>query len=257
MISMGQRPLVRSSRILCFYGTFTPEEKERIKKYVINPIESREASLEKPATLRLDYELPETVAVLEGFCSLDEAGLKDMIRRYGLAMDLGDISCCREYFAREGRDPSITELRLLDTYWSDHCRHTTFGTHLTEVEFEDSRCRAAYEEYLELRQALDIQKPITLMDVATIGAKTLKKQGLLSSLDESKEINACTVKIKAEVDGRPEDWLLLFKTKPIIIPQRLNPLAARLPVSAARSGILFPAGPMCTRPCALPAPAIL
>ena len=223
LISMGQRPLVRSSRVIKLYGALTPEDGERIKKYVINPIESREASFEKPATLKTAYELPETVAVLEGFRELDETALAEVIRDYGLAMDLADILCCRDYFRQEKRDPSLTELRLLDTYWSDHCRHTTFGTHLTRVEFEDERAARAFERYQELRRELGVKKPVTLMDIATIGAKALKKQGRLADLDESDEINACTVKLAVDVDGRTEDWLLLFKNETHNHPTEIEP----------------------------------
>ncbi len=223
LISMGQRPLVRSSRVIMLSGRLGAEEGEKIKKYLINPIESREASLEKPQSLEIAAEQPGMVAVLTGFKSMEEEELKGVIKSYGLAMDPADILCCRDYFRQEGRDPSVTELRLLDTYWSDHCRHTTFSTRLTQVEFDDPRAAGAFERYQKLRRELGIKKPVTLMDIATIGAKALRRQGLLEELDQSEEINACTVKVKVDVAGRDQDWLLLFKNETHNHPTEIEP----------------------------------
>ncbi|MBQ8943874.1 MAG: phosphoribosylformylglycinamidine synthase, partial [Clostridia bacterium] len=154
IISQGERPLVKTAKVYILYGNLEAEQLASIKKYVINPVESREASLAEFETLKTDYDIPVSVDTLDGFCSLDENGLKDFIAKYGLAMDLGDITFCRDYFRKEQRDPTITEIRMIDTYWSDHCRHTTFGTELTHIQFDDEVVRAAFDRYLEMRREL-------------------------------------------------------------------------------------------------------
>ena len=222
-ISQGERPLIRSARLYILYGDLTAQEIAEIKKYVINPVEAREASLEKPATLKTEYAVPKSVAVLEGFTGLDRAGLEDFVARYGLAMDADDIAFCQEYFRKEQRDPTITEIRMLDTYWSDHCRHTTFLTEIDGVRFEDSVLEKAYNDYLSVRRELGRTKPVCLMDVATIAVRALKAQGKLPRLDESEEINACTVKIEVEADGKKEPWLLLFKNETHNHPTEIEP----------------------------------
>ena len=222
-ISQGERPLIRSARLYILYGDLTAQEIAEIKKYVINPVEAREASLEKPATLKTEYAVPESVAVLEGFTGLDRAGLEDFVARYGLAMDADDIAFCQEYFRKEQRDPTITEIRMLDTYWSDHCRHTTFLTEIDGVRFEDPVLEKAYNDYLSVRRELGRTKPVCLMDVATIAVRALKAQGKLPRLDESEEINACTVKIEVEADGKKEPWLLLFKNETHNHPTEIEP----------------------------------
>ena len=219
----SERPLIRSAKVYALYGDLSQEDLNRIKKYVINPVEAREASLELPETLKTAYEIPETVRTLEGFRDLSEEGLRDMIRDYGLAMDEADIAFCRSYFRSERRDPTITELRMIDTYWSDHCRHTTFHTIIDQVSFEDPELQKTYEDYLALRRALKRHKPPCLMDVATIAVRYLKKSGKLDKLDESEEINACTVKINVEVDGKAEPWLLLFKNETHNHPTEIEP----------------------------------
>ena len=223
ILSQGERPVVRTGKVYLLYGELTATELDTIRKYLINPVECREAALEIPETLDVPCELPTTVAVLEGFCALDEAGLEQFLSDYGLAMDLGDLKCCQEYFTSEQRDPTITEIRMIDTYWSDHCRHTTFNTVIDGVEFEDPLLQSAYEDYLQVRRDLNRTKPVTLMDLGTIAAKHLKKQGLLDKLDESEEINACTVKIKVNVEGTEEDWLLLFKNETHNHPTEIEP----------------------------------
>ena len=223
LISQGERPLIRSARVYVLYGDLTEGEIAEIKKYVINPVEAREASLEKPSTLRMDYAVPTEVKTLQGFRELDNEGLAAFIRAYGLAMDVDDITFCRDYFAAEGRDPSITEIRMIDTYWSDHCRHTTFLTEIDGVTFEDELLQKAYESYLEVRRELDRTKPICLMDIATLAAKYLRAQGKLDKLDESEEINACTVKMEVEADGKKEPWLLLFKNETHNHPTEIEP----------------------------------
>ena len=224
LISQGERPLVRSARVYLLEGALTPEQVAEIKKYVINPVEAREASLETKETLKMDYPVPAAVAVLEGFNQLDEAGLAKFIEEKGLAMDLGDIKFCQEYFRTEQRDPTITEIKMIDTYWSDHCRHTTFGTILDDVQIDDEVVQAAFDRYMAMRKDLGREgKPRCMMDLATIGAKELKRQGILKNLDESDEINACTVKIKCDVNGKDEDWLFLFKNETHNHPTEIEP----------------------------------
>ena len=223
LISQKNRPLVRTARVYCLYGNISEGELAAIKKYVINPVESREATLEEFDTLVAEYELPTSVATIDGFIGFGEEELSKMISELGLAMDIDDIRFCRDYFRTEHRDPTITEIRMIDTYWSDHCRHTTFLTTVDSVKFEDKRLEAAYNDYLETRKAIGRTKPINLMDIGTIAAKYLKAEGKLDGLDESEEINACTVKIKVSIDGNEEDWLLLFKNETHNHPTEIEP----------------------------------
>ena len=225
LISQGERPVVRSARLYLLEGDITGEQLAAVKKYVINPVEAREASLEEKATLAVEYPIPTTVETLNGFIGLSREQLAEFVAQYGLAMDLDDIAFCQQYFAKEQRDPTITEIRMIDTYWSDHCRHTTFGTILDEVTIDDALVKKAWDNYLDLRGELYAgrSKPICLMDLATIGAKYLKKTGQLKNLDESEEINACTVKIKADVDGEEQDWLFLFKNETHNHPTEIEP----------------------------------
>ncbi|MBQ3489923.1 MAG: phosphoribosylformylglycinamidine synthase [Clostridia bacterium] len=223
IISEGERPTVRTAKVYRLYGNLSDEDIIRIKKYVINPVECREASMELPATLKPVYEIPTEVAVLDGFINLDKEGLAGMIREMGLAMDEGDIAFCQDYFKKEGRNPTITEIKMIDTYWSDHCRHTTFNTTIDSVTFEDELLREAYDEYIATRKALGRTKPINLMDIGTLAGKALKKAGKLDKLDESEEINACTVKIEVEIDGKKEPWLLLFKNETHNHPTEIEP----------------------------------
>ncbi|MGI6174221.1 MAG: phosphoribosylformylglycinamidine synthase [Christensenellales bacterium] len=223
LISRGERPLIRSAKVYCLYGDISEADFEKLKKYVINPVEAREASLALPETIKTVYPTPDKVEILAGFRGLDEKGLVDCIAQYGLAMDAGDIAFCRDYFRSEDRDSTLTELRMIDTYWSDHCRHTTFLTHIDGVSFEDALLENAYQKYLDVRKALGRTKPICLMDIATLAVKYLKKEGKLDKLDESEEINACTVKIQVEVDGKKEDWLLLFKNETHNHPTEIEP----------------------------------
>ncbi|MBR1762988.1 MAG: phosphoribosylformylglycinamidine synthase [Eubacterium sp.] len=223
LISCGDRPTVRAAKVYALYGDLKESEIQAIKKYVINPVDSREASLELPETLNIPFDMPESVAVMEGFNELDENGLQGMIDELGLAMDLGDIKFFQQYFISEKRNPTITEIRMADTYWSDHCRHTTFLTVIDSVSFDDELVQSAYNDYLETRKALGKTSPICLMDIATVAAKALKADGRLTGLDESDEINACTVKIKVNVDGKEEPWLLLFKNETHNHPTEVEP----------------------------------
>ena len=223
IISKGDRPTVRTAKVYVLEGTVTDADLAKIKKHVINPVEAREATAEKPATLALDCDIPTEVATLDGFLELDEAGLAAFVKDYGLAMDNDDIKFCQDYFKTEHRDPTITEIRMIDTYWSDHCRHTTFLTTIDEVKSEDELLEAAYKRYLATREALGRTKPQNLMDIGTIAAKYLKKTGKLDKLDESDEINACTVKMDVTIDGKTEKWLLLFKNETHNHPTEIEP----------------------------------
>ncbi len=223
ILSQGERPLIRTAKVYLLGGNLTDAEIAEIKKYVINPVEAREATLELPATLAMQYDMPESVATVEGFCKLDRAGLSNMVKSLGLAMDVDDIAFCQEYFKSEHRDPTITEIRMIDTYWSDHCRHTTFNTTIDNITFEDPLLEEAYKDYLDTRIKLGRKKPINLMDLGTLAGKYLKSVGKLDKLDESEEINACTVKMKVEIEGREEDWLLLFKNETHNHPTEIEP----------------------------------
>ena len=223
IISQAQRPEVRTAKVYLLYGALSAQQVAEIKKYVINPVEAREAAMDKPQTLKINYDIPTTVETLEGFCALSREELAAFIGRYGLAMDLDDIAFCQDYFRSEGREPTITEIRMIDTYWSDHCRHTTFTTTIDKVSFEDETIQRAYEEYVSTRRALNRTKPINLMDLATIAVRYLKKAGKLQKLDESEEINACTVKINVDVDGEKQPWLLLFKNETHNHPTEIEP----------------------------------
>ena len=228
LMSGGERPSVATARVYIFRGELSDSEFDACRSWLINPVECREASMELPETLKPNYGAPESVPVLEGFNELDAEGLRAAIDGYGLAMDFDDITFLQSYFrSTEHRDPTLTELRVLDTYWSDHCRHTTFSTRLTDIKIEDETVREAFEEYLSARREVygdrAETRPITLMDLATIGAKTLKKRGVLRNLDESEEINACTVRIEADNGGEKERWLLLFKNETHNHPTEIEP----------------------------------
>ncbi len=229
LMTGGERPLVAYAKVYVLEGELAPEELEKIKGYLINPVECREASLDKPDTLERAYAAPPMVETLNGFTELDREELSALLDRLGLAMDLDDLSFLQNYFRDwERRDPTITEVRVVDTYWSDHCRHTTFSTHLKNVEIGDPAVQAAYERYLAAREEVygeekAKKRPQTLMDIATIGTKVLKKRGLLPELDESEEINACSIHVAADVDGEEQDWLLMFKNETHNHPTEIEP----------------------------------
>ena len=223
IISQGERPTVRTAKVYILGGNVRDAELEAIKKYVINPVEAREASSAKPDTLAVKYDIPETVETLDGFTGLDRAGIESFVKENGLAMDVDDLQLCRDYFKSVGREPTVTEIKVIDTYWSDHCRHTTFLTEIDDVKFEDKLLQSAYEEYLDTRRALNRTKPVCLMDIATLAVKSLRASGELDRLDESEEVNACTVKIDVSVDGVTEPWLLLFKNETHNHPTEIEP----------------------------------
>ena len=223
------RPLVAYAKVYFLEGAISQAELDKIKGFLINPVESREASMDKPETLVRSHAIPDHVDTVAGFTALDEAGLAALLDQLGLAMDLDDLKFLQAYFRdEEKRDPTITEVRVVDTYWSDHCRHTTFSTHLDEVKIDDPAVKAAYERYLAARvevygEEKAAKRPQTLMDMATIGTKVLKKRGLLPELDESEEINACSIHVPAQVDGKEQDWLLMFKNETHNHPTEIEP----------------------------------
>ena len=227
--SQGERPTVRSAKVYALYGKLTKKDVEAIKHYVINAVEAREASLEKPETLAIQHAAPETVDTVKGFIKMTDAALGKLLDKLGLAMDLDDLKFLQAYFRdEEHRDPTITEVRVVDTYWSDHCRHTTFSTHIDKVKIADRAVKAAYQRYLDARVEVygkqkAAKRPQTLMDIATIGAKTLKKRGQLPELDESEEINACSIHVPTVIDGKEEDWLLMFKNETHNHPTEIEP----------------------------------
>ena len=223
IVSQGDKPTVRTAKVYMLFGKVSPVELAAIKKYVINPVESREASLDRMDTLQIPYNVPTEVETLTGFTALSEKELADFVQKYALAMDNADIAFCQSYFRSEHRDPTITEIRMIDTYWSDHCRHTTFLTTIDGVEIDDPAVQKAYDRYVAIRKTLGRTKPQNLMDLATIGARYLKHTGQLKNLDESDEINACTVKVQVDVDGEQEDWLFLFKNETHNHPTEIEP----------------------------------
>ena len=225
ILTQGERCKVKNARVYIVEGKLSADELAQLKAYIINPVESREASLEEFETLASEYEIPTEVETLTNFIYLEEVELVNFINKYGLAMDLDDIKFCQKYFKdTEKRDPTITEIRMIDTYWSDHCRHTTFSTIIDDATINADYIQKTYDEYINVRNELGrSDKPITLMDIATIGARKLKKDGVLKDLDESEEINACSVEIKVDVDGELQDWLLMFKNETHNHPTEIEP----------------------------------
>ena len=224
MLCPGERPVVKYAKIYVLKGKISDDEFARIKHYLINAVESRECGFDKYDTLEVKYTIPTSVETLTGFINKTDAELADFVIHYGLAMDNDDIKFCQDYFKSEHRDPTITEIRMIDTYWSDHCRHTTFGTIIDNADIKPSYIADTYAEYKADRHKLGRDnKPLCLMDIATLAAKKLKKDGILKDLDESEEINACSVRIKVDVDGRDEDWLLMFKNETHNHPTEIEP----------------------------------
>ena len=230
VVTQKDRPEVVSAKLIALYGELTDEQCAAVKTYCINPVEAREASLAKPESLTLDAPTPPDVAVLEGFGALDQAGLQKLAEEMGLAMSLADLTFCQGYFRdSERRDPFVTEIRVIDTYWSDHCRHTTFFAAVDRVAIEDGKyaapIAAAYEEYQAARNTLyaDAPREMCLMDLATLGMKQLKKAGKLADLDESDENNACSIVVEAMSDGKPQPWLVMFKNETHNHPTEIEP----------------------------------
>ena len=228
MITCGDRPLIRTARIYVLSGELSDEDMHKIKGDLINPVEAREASLDKPETLHQEHPVPPDVAVLTGFLTMDDEELQKVHETYGLAMDMEDLHVFQDHFKEIDRDPTVTELKLIDTYWSDHCRHTTFSTHIDQVDIQDYEIHKSYERYLAAREEVygvekAAKRPKTLMDLATLGTKVLKKRGQIPMLDESEEINACSVHIRPTIDGKEQDWLLMFKNETHNHPTEIEP----------------------------------
>ena len=225
ILRQGERCRVKNARVYIVSGALTDEDFDKLKSYIINPVESREASLDTVKTLDTNYDIPTTVEELEGFINLNVLGLHAFVDKFGLAMDYDDIKFCQDYFRNEEkRNPTITEIRMIDTYWSDHCRHTTFLTNVENVDIKTPYIKDTYDMYLNVREELGrTDKPVTLMDIGTLAAKKLKADGLLPDLDESEEINACSVKIKVDIDGQLEDWILMFKNETHNHPTEIEP----------------------------------
>ncbi len=234
LLTGGERPQVAAAKVYVLEGALTDAEKEKVKTYLINPVDTREATMDKPATLKTSYEIPTDVATVTGFTAMDETARAALLHDLGLAMDADDLAFLQGYFRdTEKRDPTITEVRMIDTYWSDHCRHTTFFTEIDHVVIDDPLVQQAFDSYMTARTEIygaekASKRPVTLMDLATVGAKILKKRGYLSNLDESEEINACSIKVKVQVDDADgsnhlEDWLLMFKNETHNHPTEIEP----------------------------------
>ncbi|MDY3303829.1 MAG: AIR synthase-related protein, partial [Clostridia bacterium] len=228
ILTQKKRPSVRSAKVYIFEG-ITPEETQSVKKYLINPVEAREASLEKCTTLDMQVELPPDVASVDGFIGMSEKELSGLLSKMGFAMDLDDLIFCQKYFKeQEKRNPTVTELRMIDTYWSDHCRHTTFSTHIDSVSVPDGKyadiIKSAYEEYKKAKKELYApDRAECLMNLATIIVKQLKKAGKLKEIDESEEINACSIRADVDVNGKKEPWLIMFKNETHNHPTEIEP----------------------------------
>jgi phosphoribosylformylglycinamidine synthase len=232
ILTQGERPEVNQAKIIILSGNISEEDVKRIKQYIINPVESHEASLTKPITLKQDLQSPPDVEILDKFIKMNDDELNGMLKGLGLAMDIYDLKFCQEYFRdKEKRNPTLTEVKILDTYWSDHCRHTTFSTKIDSVEFEEGKftqkIAEVYADYLKVRESVYEErlkdKDICLMDIATIAMKDLKKQGRLPGLDLSEEINACSIEVKVDIDGEDQDWLVMFKNETHNHPTEIEP----------------------------------
>lgn len=228
LLTGQEAPLVRCARVYAFEGLLSPEDMERIEKYIINPVESRKASPKKPDTLKMTLEQPGAVEILTDFINYTDGQIEEYHKQMGFAMSYEDLAFVRDFFRKEGRAPSQTELKVIDTYWSDHCRHTTFLTRLDSVEIEEGGFTAPIKDalalYMDIRKDLKREdKPVTLMDMATLAAKELRKQGYLNDLDVSDENNACSIVVNAVIDGREEKWLIMFKNETHNHPTEIEP----------------------------------
>ncbi|HEY5583429.1 MAG TPA: phosphoribosylformylglycinamidine synthase [Ruminiclostridium sp.] len=231
LLTQGERPEINAARVIVVGGKITDKELFAIKRYYINPVESQEAKMDKPNTLKAEVEQPEDVAIIEGFTIMNDELLTNLLREMGFAMSFDDIVFCQEYFKNtEKREPSVTEMRMIDTYWSDHCRHTTFLTCIDSVEFEGGKyadiIKDTFADYKATRE--DIyggrdDKDVCLMDVALLAMKALKKKGKLNDLDLSDEINACSIVVNADINGKNEEWLVMFKNETHNHPTEIEP----------------------------------
>ena len=229
-LTSGERPRCRTAKLIVLEGAIADDDFQRIKAYYINPIESRIASMDKPETLDAEVKQPDDVPVVEGFCRMDGGELAKLHDRLGLAMSVDDLEFCRNYFRdEERRDPTMTEIRMIDTYWSDHCRHTTFMARIGDIRFEEGpyskMMKDVYECYISSRSNVygNEAKDICLMDLATIAMKEMRKTGKLDDLEVSDEVNASSIVIKAEVNGKEEEWLVMFKNETHNHPTEIEP----------------------------------
>ncbi len=231
LLTAGEMPKIASAKIIAVKGNISDDDFDKIKCYIINPVESREASMDKPDTLDIDYDVPADIVRIDGFAAMDDEEIAAYHTSMGFAMSVADLCWVRDYFKNdEGRDPSLTELKVIDTYWSDHCRHTTFATQLDDIKINPGKYSAAIEktlkEYLAVRQEVYGErkdKIVCLMDMACIGTKVLKKRGYVDDLDESEEINACSINAEVEIDGKKEPWLIQFKNETHNHPTEIEP----------------------------------
>ena len=230
LISQGKRPAVAAAKVILLEGNLTDADVEKIKKYTINPVEAQEASTQKPDSLEMSWEAPKPVAIIKGFTQFSKEELHQFLTEQELAMSEADLAFIQEYFQKEGRNPSITEIKVLDTYWSDHCRHTTFETNLEKINIEESvytePIQQALERYLKDREFVygkETERPVTLMDMAFLATKKMKKERHLPDLDASEEINACSIVVPITVDGNEEEWLVMFKNETHNHPTEIEP----------------------------------
>jgi phosphoribosylformylglycinamidine synthase len=230
ILNDDEKPTVRTAEVIILKGNLNEKEIEKIKDYYINPVDSREADLAKPETLEMDYKIPEKVKIIKGFINNTKKQLEEMSKELGLAMSMADLFHTQKYFRNtEKRDPTITEIRVLDTYWSDHCRHTTFLSRIEDVEIEKtsftSVIEEAYNEYLSARKKIyeGEEKDICLMDIALMGMKELREAGKLDDLEVSNEVNAASIEVTVDVDGKDEDWLVMFKNETHNHPTEIEP----------------------------------
>lgn len=231
LLTVGERPTVTSAKVIAVKGDITDAEFDKIKAYVINPVESRLASMDKPETLDIKSDIPADIVRINGFINMTDEEIAKYHASMGFAMSIADLCWVRDYFKNdENRDPSLTELKVIDTYWSDHCRHTTFATQLDEIKIDEGKYSKAIEEaleqYFELRKEVygdRKDKIVCLMDMACLGTKVLKKRGIVTNLDESEEINACSINVDVEIDGKKEPWLVQFKNETHNHPTEIEP----------------------------------
>jgi phosphoribosylformylglycinamidine synthase len=230
ILTQAERPVVATAKVIVLNGEISDEQLISIKEYYINPVESREAMLDKPNTLSLQMDEPADVEILDGFIEMDDNELEQFMNSIGFAMNFEDLRFCQKYFRdKESRNPTITELKVIDTYWSDHCRHTTFMTEIKDVSFDETDSiepiKQAYQQYIDIREHVygETVRDMSLMDIAVIGMKKLRKLGKLDDLDVSEEINACSIIVKAEIDGKTEDWLVMFKNETHNHPTEIEP----------------------------------
>jgi phosphoribosylformylglycinamidine synthase len=230
ILTQKDKPIVKTAKVIILKGSITEDELGRIKEYCINSVDSRETGMEKQSDLKEKFTEPKNVSIIEGFTEMNELKLSEFLDGNGLAMSFEDLKFCRDYFKiEEKRNPSITEIKVIDTYWSDHCRHTTFNTVIQEAYIEEGKyskpIKMAYEDYLSTREFVygSEIRDVTLMDMAIIGMKDLRKKGKLKDLDVSDEINACSIVIDADIDGKMEKWLVMFKNETHNHPTEIEP----------------------------------